>query len=654
MGPEASKTRIFLLGRPEIGGLPKDTVFPFKGFQLLALLAAAPSQRLPRRALAAHLWDSVQDDKALQNLRQLMARMRKAVPELAECLIDGAAGLFLSDGLCYIDLIEFKAAMQANSSDGWLKAVKLFRSDLLAGIDDASQTLSHWLLQERAKLREQYFFASSHVLMHLTRYGNASKDELREVADSMISLEPERESSYRAIIEAFGRNGMFEEAEQVYRNLQRMLKKEFNSTPSRDTLSVVSRVFTSSPSPHDKGKEVSQNWPRLAILFPEGAGPLLDIARALFTDVANELSKYRTFVVLAPHSSFKIPHDTGMPLDNSRLRADYSVGSALSPFRNNTALSIRLVDCHQGQIVWASELSLDEVQLYSSFRNMSHWIALTLAANIEKRTQDSATIFRNGSAYSAYLGGISNLVTNDLKAVRRARKSFFHALELDSGNSATRSKLSQTYYLEWLLRGIDIPELLNNAKSEAETAVQADPTYPFGHCMRGTVALHQREFDDALLHFRTAEALSPNSADTLVQHADALAHCGEPDQAWEKFERAIDINPTPPDTYWWAGASIAFDRQDYPRVLKLCAELSNDDSVLSLLAVTHALTGEKELAGNYYMRYLEDIGGNPASVQFWQNPDRPLSTAADANTRFSEGLRQAEEQWRILNGRKIK
>ena len=643
----ASKPRILLLGRPEIQGLSKDIVFPSKGFQLLALLASAPAQRLHRRELAAHLWD-VEDEKALQNLRQLLARIKKATPEVAESMVDEASILILSPSSCSIDLIEFKAHMQENASEASLEATKLFRGELLAGIDGVSQAFSHWLLQERTKLREQFFSVSSNALLHLTRYGNAPRHQLSEIADTMIALEPERESAYRSVIEALGRNGMFEEAEQVYRRLQRMLKAEFGSAPSRDTLSVVSRVLPSSAPPHDAGKAVNHNWPRLALLFPIGSGPLLDIACALLTDVANDLSKYRTFVVLAPHSSFKISHDTGMPLDNSRLRADYSISATLSPF--GSALSIRLVDCHNEQIVWSSDVALDASQLYSSFRNLSRWIAETLAASIEKRIQESATKFRSDSAYSAYLGGLLQLQSNDLKAVRRARKNFLHALELDSNNSATRSRLAQTYYMEWLLRSIDIPELLNSAKSEAETAIRIDSTYSQGHCMRGAVALHQREFDESLSYFETAEALSPNSADALVQFADALSHCGEHDNAWKKFERAIDINPAPPDNYWWAGASIAFDRADYPQVLKLCGELSDEDSVLSLLAATHALVGDRDLAGDYHARYLERLGKSSAAARVWQNPDRPGSAAAAADARFTEGLRLAAEHGRRPNG----
>ena len=59
--------------------------------------------------------------------------------------------------------------------------------------------------------------------------------------------------------------------------------------------------------------------------------------------------------------------------------------------------------------------------------------------------------------------------------------------------------------------------------------------------MCGSVALYQRDFDYSAEKFAEAEALSPNSADFLVQHADALSCFGEENSGWEHFERAIAI-----------------------------------------------------------------------------------------------------------------
>ena len=55
-------------------------VFPAKGFQLIALLALAPSGHMTRKEVASFLWDSENEGLAFSNLRQLIARIKKAIP----------------------------------------------------------------------------------------------------------------------------------------------------------------------------------------------------------------------------------------------------------------------------------------------------------------------------------------------------------------------------------------------------------------------------------------------------------------------------------------------------------------------------------------------------------------------------------------------
>src|SRR5438105_9482082 len=71
---------IRLFGFPEILEAQEGGAFPSKGFQLLALLLRSPSRRLTRREAASFLWDSESDAESLINLRQLIHRIRKALP----------------------------------------------------------------------------------------------------------------------------------------------------------------------------------------------------------------------------------------------------------------------------------------------------------------------------------------------------------------------------------------------------------------------------------------------------------------------------------------------------------------------------------------------------------------------------------------------
>ncbi len=98
--------------------------------------------------------------------------------------------------------------------------------------------------------------------------------------------------------------------------------------------------------------------------------------------------------------------------------------------------------------------------------------------------------------------------------------------------------------------------------------------------MSAVIALYQRDFDLSAQLFLEAEAFAPNSADFLIQHADALGHFGEIDLAWEKFNQAIDHNPLAPDIYWWAGATIALKRAEYSTAVQLCARMDNEEPAL--------------------------------------------------------------------------
>ncbi len=102
-----------------------------------------------------------------------------------------------------------------------------------------------------------------------------------------------------------------------------------------------------------------------------------------------------------------------------------------------------------------------------------------------------------------------------------------------------------------------------------------------------------------------AEALSPNSADFLVQHADALCCFGDNKSGWEHFERAIDLNPYAPDHYWWVGGTILLHQQEFARAIEMCGRMESDVTVLRILTASHALLGNMAEAREYGRRMKE-------------------------------------------------
>ena len=211
------------------------------------------------------------------------------------------------------------------------------------------------------------------------------------------------------------------------------------------------------------------------------------------------------------------------------------------------------------------------------------------------------------------------------------------AISEDRHFADAHAKIAQTLQLEWLLLGGNDPTLLNKARSNAENAVDIDPAASVGQWMIAVVAMYQREYELTEEKFREAEALSPNSPDLLVQYADALSHMGEADLGWSKFEKALSLNPLPPDKYWWAGAGIAFHLGDYRKAADLCRRMRNIEPALRVLVSSLGLLGEEEEA-QIAADHLREIYPNISAKDLISvSPDR----TSEVQQLFFEGLRRA-------------
>ncbi|WP_162820805.1 BTAD domain-containing putative transcriptional regulator [Microvirga calopogonii] len=629
-----------VLGIPEFGLPSPGRVFPVKGFQLLALLASSSSHKMTRKQIASLLWDSRNEAVALANLRQLLARIRQAAKN-TELISSSVEEVELGKDAAQIDVISFFISLEHHSPAKWEQALHLFRGDLLEGINEATDEFLYWLTSYRELLRERFFSAASTALLEWTRYGNASSDRLRDLARRMVTLDPQREATYRLLIEAYGRNSMFDDVELTLKALEAVLLREHNDRPSKETMAVARRVLSwRSSYEHESAPTPStHSAPRVAFLAPihiEG-GRIGGIVGALIEEVANELSRYRSIAVLAPHSSFQVDHDSGLPRDNSLLRCDYSVSGFIRRNRSSTVLSLRMTEWNSLQIVWAAQFEIDPSTLLKSFELIVARVASSLASAIEQETLRKLLSTKSHEAYLSFLNGERSLLNCDLPRLRRARSDFWRAAQADPMFSPARARIATTLYLEWIQLGGTDPQLLTTAQEQAAFAAKLDPNSALGHWTLATVALYQRDFDTCEAKFAEAASLCPNSAELLVQHADALAHLGDPDAGWSRFERALDLNPLPPDRYWWAGASIAFRQKRYTTVVELCGKLASDESALGILAASHAYLGDLRTARAYGRRHKEIYPGSTAYEKSTVGPDR----LAEHREHRLHGLRMA-------------
>ncbi len=569
----------------------------------MALLSLSRERKLTRKRAATLLWDSHDGPSALGNLRQLLVRVRRdgAADELIR---SDSESVWLGPNASAIDVCAFSELTATDDVNALLQGLELFNGDLLDGLDDVTDALSDWLVSERSRLHDEFFAAASRALIELTRFGAAKPETLLVVERQLLAVELEREASYRALIEAYGRNGMPTEAGRLYASLATMLEREYGAPVSAETQAVFRRLTAGMPATVATDRRTAPQRPgvRVAFMPPRLLGSESDksLLRALIDDVANGLSRYRTITVLAIHSSYQIAKDA---TPEQRL-AEFNVGYRVSGFvvPDSKALTLRLEHVRSGEIVWSAEYPIETERLVVTFRLLSQQIAGTLAESIEHHRLASPTPDAMPTAYYAFLQGKAYLHNFDLPRLRRARSAFRSAVEEQPTFAAAHARLAQTLHLEWLTLGGGDPQILLAARTEADAAIGLDCGSGDGHWMRGVISLYQRDFDGAEEHFAIAETLNPNSADLLVQYADALSHLGKPLDGWERFERAIELDPLAPDHYWWAGASIAFSLEDYPLAIDLCGRMKSEEPAVRLLAACHGLMGNRSLARRYGRR----------------------------------------------------
>jgi DNA-binding SARP family transcriptional activator/Tfp pilus assembly protein PilF len=630
---------IRLLGTPHCEAL-HAAFFPAKGFALLAALLLAPNHCLPRTVAASLLWEDVEQKRALGNLRQLILRLQKLIGSEGSLVIVDGNDLRAGDLAHSSDLGRFLAHIRSSDPDRRANTLLLFGGDLLDGIDAGQDHFYLWLLSERRRLKDIFFSVFVQHLEELTRFGRGRADDIATLTECAIRVEPDREETYRASMVAYIRTGNTGASERIFQRLQHRLDMEGRG-PEPATVAARRMMQSIASAPEAIQGDVAERRrppaprPRIAFQKPVNIHglPATAVMQAFVGDVANNLVRYRTFVVLSPHSTFSVRGDGSDPRD-ATLRTDYRVVSTVF---DDARMSVALIEEASGELIWSIELALVEQQIHSAFRILTKQVAAALAREVE-RLQIDTDRNHDAGAYLHLLEGQQLLSRKcDLPLLRRARSIFRKAVDLDHGMAIARARVAQTLQLEWLMLGGGDPHLLHRAKAEADASVNIDPALGTGHWMSAVIALYQRDFDTSAEKFLEAEALAPNSADLLLQHADALAHFGDREAAWEKFLRATDLNPFAPDIYWWAGASIAFDRQDYAGAIGLCAKMEDDEAALRVLTASHALNGDIEQARICAGRLQENYPGMSAREITALSPDRDPA----ANENFYNALRIA-------------
>lgn len=590
--------------------------FPEKGLLLLAYLFTTDQGSSDRTTLARFLWGDADRDDTLATLRKLISRMKARQVELGISILSSRGNMVTLDRESLSsDMLLSETEEEIEPFSRLKLLVKLMDQPFLASVQNHSRQFQRWLAE-----RENCHIALlGNTLRTASRLAQSQKESelLRKAAVILFRTEPKDPDTLQLLIQIFQaeeevaslRTYFEQRRDSVLRGIAGRTGSDDSDTKSLYPTSASSKLKLEAAPPSEP-QDIRIETPRLVLLPPKNQSVRPQagfLAASLVEDITIGFCAFNSLEVIAPYSAVQIGHH--METQKAffeRHRVNYVLDTRISNTGDEVTLFAQLVFFDQNQIVWAERFSLDQMDLVKDRRVVARRIALSVSGEIERHEALREDL--NPIAYHRYLVGRRHLARLTLPNLRRARKEMKAALSVSPDFAPALSSMARTYSKEWLLTARGDIDLLQTAETLAKQATATRTDFADGYREFGVAKLLQGAFDESAEAMEVAESLAPHYADVIADYADTLVHCSLPALALRKIERAIELNPLSPDTYFWTGAGANYALGEFEASLEYIGQMADPSLADRLSAANCAMLGHHDRARVFVRRFRE---GNP-------------------------------------------
>ena len=371
-------------------------------------------------------------------------------------------------------------------------------------------------------------------------------------------------------------------------------------------------------------------------------------ADGVVEDIISALSRIGWLFVIARNSSFTYK---GRAVDVKQVGRDlgvrYVLEGSVRKAANRVRITAQLIDATTGAHLWAErfESTLDDI--FELQEQVAASVVGAIAPQLERAEIERAKRKPTESldAYDYYLRGMTNFHQGTREAINEALPLFYRAIELDPSFASAYGMAAWCHF--W--RKIN-GWMSDRAQEGAEGARLARRAVELGKndavaLTRGGHALAHfaGDLDSCIALLDRALVLNPNLAAAWFLGGFLRVWHGEPDDAIERFARAMRLSPLDPEMYrMQAGMAVAhlfagrFDTAS-SWAEKAFRDLPSFLLAVSIIAASHALAGRTDEARRamHHLRQL-DPALRISNLEDWLPLRRPEDLAT-----FADGLRRA-------------
>lgn len=543
---------------------------PHLSLVLLAYLYCAEAP-VARRDAAQLIW-SGNTEAAATNLRSALRRLAQAVGENRASIIE-TDGTFLKLNqqalTCDLEFESFESPSDALNlcSDA---VAKVF----LPMEGRTSSQLAIWVKDVRqrhvALLRQQFLSAAEQKTKVI-------RSDLRRAAVLLLEHDPGDEQ----------------------------VRRRISVTDGNENNPVFAQPIVLEHTPVQQTAPDLWVAPRIALLPPDTAISAQkdgSIGNALIEDLTIGLCASRAVSVVAPYTSERIRASR----DKAAILERHNITYVLDSQRTDDALFVQLVFLPTDEIIWATRFKLDAREIAAQRHTITSAVQTSLINQLQSTQTMALDVSKQPEAYISFLHGLQDLSHMSLPSIRRARRHFKASLDIDRGFASALAGLSRTYSMEWILTARGDQELLQQAVRLADQAVHNNSQSAGAFKEVGVSHLFMGKIDESLEALAKAETLSPHYADVLFSHADSLVHASRPADALQKVLGSIELNPMPPDPYFWAAAGASYFLGDFKQALIFIGRMRDSKPADRLAAASWAMLGDSTKARIHRLRVLKN------------------------------------------------
>jgi DNA-binding SARP family transcriptional activator len=199
-----------------------------------------------RTHLASMLWPDSTEEQAHTNLRNLLYKLRQALPDSDQYLVVNRHMLMWKhNDFWTMDVQEFEQAVNMAEQAELIedqtmlrrtleKAIELYRGALLPGCYD------EWILLERERLSQMYLEVLEKLLCLQEKEGDFP-GALR-IAQRLLREDPLQEASYRHLMRMYAASGNRAAVVRVFQNCVATLERELAIEPGPETRRVYEQL----------------------------------------------------------------------------------------------------------------------------------------------------------------------------------------------------------------------------------------------------------------------------------------------------------------------------------------------------------------------------------------------------------------------------